>query len=211
MSAWLANHSLAVQALAAAASVLLTAVLVVTTIFYARTTKKILEESQKARLAAQKQASAAEQQASAAFRSVELLQEQIMEQLGLGHSIVQTAIESAISAITYWKAQDLRGLAHARGLAPTDSLVPANALAAVDHARRIDQQAAQLVSSAFDDLRNARNEVESMKEAAQTTAQAGSFFDFTRASRQAERWLDTAFEKLQKAQATLLVARPKPY
>lgn len=206
MGAWLADHSLAVQAVVAVASVFLTAALVATTIFYARTTRKILEESQKTRLAAERQASAALQQASAAQRSVELLQQQFAEQLGLGHSVVQSAIESGISAITYWKAQDLRSLAWARGLPATDSLVPANALAAVDHARRIDQQAAQLVSSAFDDLRNARNEIESMRQTGQVAGQPPRL-DLSATSRQAERWLDSAFGKLQKAQATLLLTR----
>jgi hypothetical protein len=209
MSAWLADHSLAVQALAAVASVLLTTVLVVTTIFYARVTRKILEESERTRKAAQRQASATEQQATAAQRSVDLLQQQLAEQLGLGYSVVQSAIESAINAITYWKAQPLSNLAKHRALPPTDSLVPPNALAAVDHARRIDQQAAQQLSSAFDDLRNARNEIESMKQVGQIIGQGSGFFDST--SHQAEKYLDSAFEKLQKAQATLLIARPKPY
>jgi hypothetical protein len=114
-----------------------------------------LVASQKQVEATIKSAEAATTSANAAQESLWLMRQQFQEQAGLGHSVVQSAIESAISQITYWKAQPLSNLAKHRALPPTDSLVPANALAAVDHARRIDQQAAQLVSSAFDDLRNA--------------------------------------------------------
>jgi hypothetical protein len=168
-----------------------------------------LAASQSQVKAAIKSADAATTSAYAAQESVGLMRQQFQEQAGLGHSVVQSAIESAISQITYWKAQPLSNLAKHRALPPTESLVPANALAAVDHARRIDQQAAQLVSSAFDDLRNARNEIDAMKQVEPNLGHGTGFFDST--SRQAEQYLDTAFEKLQKAQATLLVARAKHY
>jgi hypothetical protein len=116
---WLSNHSLAVQAIAAIAGIVLTAVLVCTTIFYARATSGILAESQKARIATEKQASASLSQASATIRTVDLMQQQMDLQLGLGQSFLRTALGSAISAIEYWKTQDMAKLANMRGLPPT--------------------------------------------------------------------------------------------
>jgi hypothetical protein len=195
LSVWLTRHSLEVQAASAAASVILTAVLVGTTIAYVLITNRILVESQKARVAA-------EGQASSARKTVEVLQQQIEDQSGLGRSIVQSAIDSAVSAIAYWKAQDLPTLARLRGLPPTESLVPANAVSAVGHASRIDSSIGQLVSSAFDDLTNVRNEIEAMKGVDDVVGRGMDFYKHTTYS--AERYLSSAFEKLQRARSSLL-------
>ena len=46
---------------------------------------------------------AAEEQAAAAQRSVDLLVLQLEDQLKLGRGIVQSAVQSSLSAIAYWK------------------------------------------------------------------------------------------------------------
>ena len=195
LSVWLTRHSLEVQAASAAASAILTVVLVGTTIAYVVITNRILVESQKSRVAA-------EQQASSARKTVEVLQQQIEDQLGLGRSVVQSAIDSAVSAIAYWKTLDLPTLARLRGLPPTESLVPANAVSAVGHASRIDSSMAQLVSSAFDDLRNVQNEIDAMKGVDDVVGRGMDFYKHTTYS--AERYLSEAFEKLQRARSSLL-------
>jgi hypothetical protein len=199
---WLSNHSLAVQALAAIAGIVLTVVLVCTTIFYARTTSGILAESQKARIAAEKQASASLSQASATIRTVDLMQQQMDLQLGLGQSFLQTTLGSAINAIEYWKSQDTSKLANMRGLPPTENLEVQNISAALNYARRIDQAAAQLVSSAFDDLRAARNELEIMREIGSGKIMGPAFYQPKCDS--VTQYLNSSFEKIQRAQATLL-------
>lgn len=189
ISDWFTAHGLAVEAGASAVSAILAAVLVWTTIKYARGTARILEESRMVRLAA-------EAQAAAAQRSLELLRQQLEEQLGLGRSVIHSTITSATSAIAYWKEQDLKSLAKVHGLPSTDSLVPGNALSAVDYARRISPEAAQELSAAFDDLRHARNEIDSMKQVDATAGQGTSFFDL--ASDQAEKFLQSASVRIQK-------------
>jgi len=173
----------------------LTTVLAVTTILYLRTTNRILTESRKSREAAEKQALAAQ-------RSVDLLQQQFAEQLGLGRSVVQSAIDSAIAAISYWKQRPLTHVAKASGFPPSDNLIPANALAAVDHARRISPQAAEDLSSAFDDLRNAVNEIERTRllcSAASLHGHGSSFLE--EKPSEAPAFLENAFKKLQKVKA----------
>jgi hypothetical protein len=173
--------------------VALVAVLVGVTWKYARSTSAILTESGKMRLAAEKQASAAQ-------RSVDLLTSQIQEQLGLGRSVVKSAIESALSAIAYWKQRPLTSVAMAPGLPPSDNLVPANALAAVEQARRISSEAAEQLSSAFDDLRNAVNEIERLRH--NTPEARGLGFLETTASH-APQYLDDALRKLQVVKGSL--------
>ncbi len=193
-SDWLSSHSAAVQAAAAVVSILLTAVLVVTTILYLRTTNRILEESRKSR-------EAAERQASAAQNSIILLRQQLEEQLGLGRGVVKSTVESAISAISYWKQRPLTHVAKAPGLPPTDDLVPANALTAVEHARRIFPEAAEQLSSAFDDLRNAVNEIERTRFLGAGGSGRG-FFEETPSK--PNEYLDSAFKKLQRVMAAVV-------
>ena len=167
---------------------------------YAQSTAKILEESQKARVAAQQQALAAQAQASVAQRSLELLHQQFEDQQGLGKSVVQTTIDSATSAVAYWKELDINNLNSYR-IPPTDNLVPSNANAAVDHARRISTQGAEKLSSAFDDLRNAQNEIEGMKQGVKLTGQVAGMYASN--CKRAERLFDSAWTKLLEAKALL--------
>jgi hypothetical protein len=189
----LIGDAAAVSALAAVANVLLVAVLVWVTWQYARSTDAILRESEKARLAA-------ENQASAAQKSVDLLMSQLQEQLGLGRGVIQSTIESALTAIAYWKQRPLTSVAAAPGLPPSDNLIPANALAAVEHARRISPEAAQQLSSAFDDLRNAVNEIERVRH--NTPEARGLGFLETTASN-APHYLDEASKKLEQVNSQL--------
>ena len=206
LSDWLTAHSAAVQAAASVASVLLAGALVWTTIRYARITAQILQESRKSReaaelqaKAAQSQASAAQAQATATHETLTLLKQQLEEQLGLGRGIVQSAVDSAVSAILYWKQRPLTHVAKAPGFPPSDNLVPTNAIAAVEHARRISPQAAQELSSAFDDLRNAVNEIERTR--LLSSAAREGFVEETPSA--APAFLDSAFKKLQQVKAIM--------
>lgn len=200
-SDWLSTHALAVQALASVVSVILAGVLVWTTIRYASSTANILEESRKSRKAIESQASASRAQASAAFQSIELVRQQLEDQLGIGRSVIHSAVDSAVSAISYWKERPVTDVAKALGLPPTDNLIPANASAAIEHARRIDPQVAQELSSAFDDLRNASHEIERIRLLAKPMERLG-FLEQTPSK--APDYLDSAFKKLQAVKAKVL-------
>jgi hypothetical protein len=170
-------------------------------------TAELLDASRKQVEAAIKSADAATTSANAARESVRLMHQQLEEQLGLGDSFLQTAVGSAISAIQFWRDQDLPKLSNMRGLPPTDNLIPKNISAALNHARRIGQAAAEEVSSAFDDLQSARLELEIRREIAPGKIMGPAFYEPKCAK--TVQYLNTAFEKLQKAQATLLYkARP---
>jgi hypothetical protein len=166
-----------------------------------------LSASQKQVEAAIKSADAATTSANAAQESLRLMRHQLEEQAGLGQSVLQSAIETAISAIQFWKGQDLPKLANMRGLPPTDNLAPQDISAALDHARKIDLSAAQQVSSAFDDLQSARLELKIMREIAPGRIMGPAFYDPK--CNTVTQHLNNAFEKLQKAQATLLLPRPR--
>lgn len=188
LSKWLADNSLAVEAFAAAATVLLTAVLVVTTIIYARTTGKILEESRKAREAAEKQAEASQE-------NLRLLKEQYESQLGIGPQIVREAILDTKRLIVYWIEQSLR-IAHPPYGNPDPAPVATSSLlSAMDHARKISEECADLILAAHADLRNAKSELEK----AYKTARQQTFPPANPAS--ATKYLQQADGSLNKALA----------
>jgi hypothetical protein len=203
---WLTGHAAAVQALASIVSVILAGILVWTTIRYAHSTAKILEESRKSReaielqaKAAQSQASASDSQAQAAFESIHLLRERLEDELGLGRSIIHSAIDSAVSAISYWKQRPLAHVARAPGFPPSDDLIPPNALRAIEHARHISPKTSELLSAAFDDLRNAKNEIERIRLLGDTRGPGQGFLEDTPSK--APEYLDSAFKKLQHVKA----------
>ncbi len=202
VSNWLTAHAAAVQALASVASVIFAGILVWTTIRYARSTAEILEESRKSRKAAESQASAGEAQARAAFESIALVRQQLEDQLGLGRSVIHSAIDSAVSAISYWKERPVTHVAKASGLPPSDNLIPANAVSAVEHARRVSPQAAQQLSSAFDDLQHAKNEIERIRLLGRAAGTAGQGF-LEQSPSKAPEYLDSAFKKLQLVKAVV--------
>jgi len=194
-----------ISAAAAAINVILVAVLVVITWRYASSTANILEESRKARQAAeqqvttaQAQASAAQSQATAAYETLHLLREEIQDLSGLGRGIVQSAIQSTISAIEYWKRQSLKDLAQLQSFPPTDGLVPANANSAVEHARRISPSGAQLLSAAFDNLRRTREEIERIKQAGLANGPVGTTSAIL--TSEYEKYLTSAMDGILKAQ-----------
>lgn len=204
---WITMISAAIAAIAAIVNAVSIVVLVIITNRYAKSTAEILDESRKARQAAERQANAAQEsisasirQASAAQASVDLLHQQLEEQLGLGRGVIQSAIASAMSAISYWKSKPLSDVSRAGSLPPTDDLLPMNAVAAIEHARRISAEGAQFLSEAFDDLRLAKNEIERIKRVNQTMRTG--FYDDKPSN--AAAYLETAFSKVQKAQSFFL-------
>jgi hypothetical protein len=190
-SIWLAAHSAAVQAAATVATVLLTGVLAITTIVIARSTAAITDESRRARLAA-------EEQVSAAQKSDDLLRQQFQHQDDVSRSVVRSAIGSAENAIAYWKLRPLSDTSKAAGFPPSDNLVPGNAFAAVEHARSISLQAAEDLSSAFDDLRNAVNEIERTR---LRTVERSGLGDLEETPSNAPAYLDSANTKLQRVKS----------
>jgi hypothetical protein len=185
--------SAVVSALAAALNVILVGVLVAVTWKYANSTDAILQESEKTRLAA-------EAQATAAQKSVELLLSQLTDQLKLGRGIVNSAVESALTAISYWKQRPITKVAAAPGFPPSTNLVPTNASDAVEHARRISPQLAQDLSSGFDDLRNAANEIERLR---RMTPEARGLGFFENTPSRAPQYLDEALAKFERVKNAL--------
>jgi hypothetical protein len=201
---WLTDHAAAIQAVAAIASVILAGVLALITRHYASITNKILKESEKSRRAAELQASSSQAQATAAFESIALVRQQMEDQLGLGRSVIHTVIDSAISAIARWKSLPLTHVAKAPGFPPSDDLIPANATNAVEHARRISHEMASQLSSAFDELKSARSEIERIRLLGNSRGVGSSFLD-TRPSK-APEYLDSAFRKFQDVKAAVPLA-----
>lgn len=154
-----------ITAIAALVAALATTAYFIATLYIYRETKKstyaATQAAQAAKdnaSAAQKSAGAAESSANAAFQSIHLMREQIEDQADLGKGIVQTTVDSATAAIDNWKNLNIRNLS-ASQIPDTDDLVPSRADSAVEHARRLSPAAAAKLSSAFDDLRNARREL----------------------------------------------------
>jgi hypothetical protein len=145
-----------VNAVASVVNAVSVVALVCITAYYAEKTAEILDESRKARIAS-------ETQAAAAQRNLDFLQIQFEEERGLGRTVIQSAIESALSAISYWKQRPVTDFSKGAGFPAPDNLIPASALAAVEHARRISADTARQLSSAFDDLRNAKSEIERVR------------------------------------------------
>ena len=87
------------------------------------------------------------------------------------------------------------------GFPPSDNLLPINAQQAVEHARRISPAMGVALPSAFDDLRDAVNEIERLR--ANTAQNRGIGFLEQTASR-APEYLDSAFKKLEDVTRDLL-------
>jgi hypothetical protein len=169
-------------------------VLVGVTGYYAWTTRSILRESEKMRQAAEKQAIAANAQASAAFATLEHLRQQVEDLHGLGKSIVLTTVDSVIRSIDDWKKRDIRGnFAIAESFPEPTDLVPENSPNVLVHARGVSEKCVTLLTSAFDDLRSAKGQIEILRRGAALRRTAyfdPSLFD-------PEPFLTSAFVKLQ--------------
>jgi hypothetical protein len=159
---------------------------------YAESTQQILEESRKSREAAEKQAAAAQ-------ANIDFLQHQIETQAGLGRMMVQSAIESRITSITYWRSLPLSDLSRATSLPNPNDLLPANLSSALEHARGISPTIGQLFSEAVDNLRIAKNEIERAKNV-NAAIKSGFYID---KGSQADGFLANALGKFQEAQKTL--------
>jgi len=145
-------------------------------------------------LAAKQSASAAQSSAGAASESAALMRQEFYDQADLGRSIVQTTIDSAIATIDHWRSLGIQHYASTQ-LPPTDDLIPATANSAVERARRISSQAAAKLSSAFDDLRRARRELETQRDVSGNRPIPAS------SSAKFESSLNSAFDKLMHVRA----------
>jgi len=171
-------------------NVFLVFALVLITGYYAWSTKRILEESRKAREAAERQAAAAEE-------SIRALRQRLEEETGLSRTIVAAAIQTATRNIERWKNLNIPNLAVIYGLPQTVDLLPLDYGSAVQHARRISIEASEELSSAFDSLRTAKTEIDIMRDAKQTSH---AFY---------QQHCDTAINALN--QATLDLAKAQEY
>lgn len=169
-------------------------VLVVVTAYYAWTTRKILAESEKMRKAAEKQAESAVAQASAALATLHHLQQQVENLQGLGRSIVRTTIDSVVRSIEDWKGLDIKANFAIAETFPSPALIPENAQIVVEHARRISDCCATLLTEMFDDLREAENQINILRAGA--NAKRSGFFN--PAKFDPGPFLSTAFSKSQE-------------
>ncbi|MBZ5641150.1 MAG: hypothetical protein LAO19_00155 [Acidobacteriia bacterium] len=182
---WLSEASQIVNAISVV-------VLVLVTWYYARTTKRILRESEKMRQAAERQATYAASQANSAQESLNILRGQIENLLGLGSSVVCTAIDSTIRNIEDWKKLDIsHNLATAKYFPPSSGILPGNAQTVLEHARKISNECVSLLNDAFSDLRTAQNYIEMLKQG------GGPYFNPSKYD--PAPFLTTAFSKLQEA------------
>jgi hypothetical protein len=170
------------------------AVLVVVTAYYAWTTKQILTESEKMRKAAEKQASSAEAQASAAFATLHHLQQQVEDLQGLGRSIVRTTIDSTVRSIEACRKLDIKANFAIAETFPSPRLLPENAQIVLEHARRISDHCAILLTEAFDELREAENQIDILRRG----ASANRMGFFNPAHYDPAPFLKEAFTKLQE-------------
>jgi hypothetical protein len=173
-------------------------VLVGVTWYYARTTRKILSESEKMRKAAENQAASAASQASAANATLQHLREQVEELSGLGNSIVRTTIDSVVRSIEDWKKLDIKGnFGTAYTFPPPSDLIPENAQIVTEHARRISEKCAILLTAAFDDLRSAQGQIEILRKGSENPTR--QLVGFNPAKYDPGPYLTSAFAKLQDA------------
>jgi alkanesulfonate monooxygenase SsuD/methylene tetrahydromethanopterin reductase-like flavin-dependent oxidoreductase (luciferase family) len=193
-----------ITAIAAAIAALATVAYFIATIFILRETRKSAEAAGDAMRAAKdnaqatkQSASAAQGSASSAAESLTLMRQQIEEQADLGRSVVQTTVDTAVATVAHWRALSLPELVVSR-IPNTDDLVPSRADSAVEHARRISQEAAGKLSSAFDDLRNARRQLETLRNVPFPDLRASSYEP---SCKHFEGHLGTALEKLMQVRA----------
>jgi hypothetical protein len=180
---------IAIAAIVNAASVI---ALTFVTVYYARITKRILEESHKAR-------EAAERQANAAQDNIRFLQHELEEQIGLGRITVQSAIDSAVASILYWRKLPLSDLSRASSLPNPDNLLPGNLSAVLEHARRTSVELGQFVSDGFQNLQMAKNEIERVKNA-NAAIKTGFYND---KPSEADGYLAEGLSMFQEAEETL--------
>lgn len=190
--------------------VLFTAVIASATVLYAWLTSKLWKETKKSADAAARAADAAAKAADAAHQSVKLARQQFEEQAGLGRTIVETAVTRAKDAIKYWRLQidDLTDLVGMKALPPTDNLVPSNARTVIEHAARLDPEAAQEIDSAFTDMQTARNEIEGAREVQISAGRRIGHYSSVREA--AADFLDSALDKLSYVELALFPEENKP-
>lgn len=173
--------------------------LVVITAYYAWSTKRILEESRKAREAAEREAAAAEE-------SVRALRQRLEEEAGLSKTIVAAAIQTATRNIEHWKSLNIPNLAVIYGIPKTVDLLPPGYESAVQHARRISVEASIELAGAFDSLRTAKTEIEILRDTRQTSpafyqqhsnAAIGALNQATLDISTAQKYLQEAVKKTQ--------------
>jgi len=197
---WIIANAGAITAIAAFIAALATVAYFIATILIFRETKKAADATTEAAqaakdnaLAAKQSAGAAQSSAGAASESAALMREQFYEQANRDRSIVQTTVNSAVANIDHWRNLPIKNFGSAQ-IPPTDDLVPATADSAVECARRISSEATTLLSSAFDDMRKARRELETQRKAASNRPIPMD---------RVESYLNSALDKLMQVRAVV--------
>lgn len=137
-------------------------VLSIITWHYARSTKRILEESRKARLASESQARAAQE-------SLTVLRQQIEEQAGIASIAIQQTIQTALERIIFWEIQNVQDMVFNGEVPDTIGLVPSNHQSVIDHAMRISGDISLDLERGFEQLNRAENEIRLMNDAPATS------------------------------------------
>jgi len=178
---WISANAGAITALAAALAAVFTGLYFIYTVKIFRETKKSAAAAERGvkfgednARAAKDAASAAGASASAAHESLGMMRQQSAEQYKADRSTVQTTIDSAVASITHWKSLHIQGLPIGQ-IPDAGDLIPLTADSALESARRLRPDIASKLSSAFDDLRNARRELEIIRSGQHRHVHASAF------------------------------------
>jgi len=196
-------------------SAFFTVVIAVATVAYVWLTRRLWQETKKSAdaateavraakdnaLAAKQSASAAQSSAGAASESAALMRQQFYDQAERGRLTVEFTIDSAVNAIDHLKSQSLGEWAIVHALPPTVNLFPLTAGAVIEYACPISALLATKLSSAFDDLRIAFDQIERLRNLVSTP---GVNSDALRPTAvKADQLLTSALRKFTEAKALI--------
>ena len=129
-------------------------VLAIITYHYAKSTKKILEESRKARIASERHADIAQE-------ALGVLKQQNEELAGVGRTAIDNAIQVALGRIVHWETLNLENMAYSGELQGSVKLVPSDHQSVMGHAMRmrISDTVISSLSQGFEVLRLAEGDL----------------------------------------------------
>ena len=197
MPRWITDNAEAITAIAALIAALGTVAYFIATLYIFKVTKTSAD-------AAQKSADAADKSADAAQNSIALMRQQFEEQAGLGAFIVNSAIDTAVTAIeAIVQPEPLRNWNVAGNLSLIEGLLGQKSEQAISHAARANADAAKQLSSAFDLLGLARSLLEELSDCEKRAISPTSSHYRLRANR-TEQTLNVALTKFLAAKAILI-------
>jgi hypothetical protein len=219
---WITANAQAITAIAAAIGALFTGLYLIATILIFNEARKSADAAQESAdaateavqtakdntLAAKQSASAAQSSAGAASESAALMRQEFYEQARLGRLTVEFTIDSAVSSIEHLRRQGLGKWAVLRALPPTANLFPQKAGTAIDNAARISTNLATKLSSAFDDLQMAFDQIERLRNLVSIPGMTSDALSPAAAT--VDDLLRTALTKFMEAKALLPIQALRP-